>query len=283
MFGYIAIYEPELKMKDYRKYRAYYCGLCQTLKKRYGSIGQMTLSYDMTFVVLLLNSLYEYEVTKTEGRCKVHPLKKRPILQSTATEYAADMNMVLSYYHLKDDWEDERKLKSAFGTAVLKRKIRKLEQKYPRQCRVIATELGQISRYEKENSTEIDEISGCFGRIMGEVLVCREDQWEKRLRRLGFFLGKYIYLMDAYEDLEKDLEKGLYNPLKDLKNRPDYEEYCKNMLCMMIAECSAEFEGLPCLQDGDILRNILYEGVWNRYRKMHLNQEKDGHLPENKV
>ncbi len=283
MFGYIAIYEPELKMKDYRKYRAYYCGLCQTLKKRYGSIGQMTLSYDMTFVVLLLNSLYECEVTKTEGRCKVHPLKKRPFLQSTATEYAADMNMVLSYYHLKDDWEDEKKLKGAVGTAVLKRKVRKLEQKYPRQCRVIAAELEQISRCEKENSTDIDAVSGCFGRIMEEMLVYREDQWEKRLRRLGFFLGKYIYLMDAYEDLERDLEKGLYNPLKELKKRPDYEEYCKNMLCMMIAECSAEFEGLPCLQDGDILRNILYEGVWNRYRKMHLEQEKDGHLPGNKV
>ena len=71
--------------------------------------------------------------------------------------------------------------------------------------------------------------------------------------------------------------------LKELKNRPDYEEYCKNMLCMMIAECSSEFEGLPCLQDGDILRHILYEGVWNQYRKMHMEQEKDGHFPGNKV
>lgn len=283
MFGYIAIYEPELKMKDYRKYRAYYCGLCQALKKRYGSIGQMTLSYDMTFVILLLHSLYESEVKQTEGRCKMHPLKKRPFLQCEATEYAADMNMVLSYYHLKDDWEDERKLKGGIGAAALKGKIQRLEKQYPRQCRVISTELEEISCCEKESSTDIDRVSGCFGRIMEEVLVWREDQWEQRLRQLGFFLGKYIYLMDAYEDLEKDSEKGLYNPLKKLKDRPDYEEYCKNMLCMMMAECSAAFEGLPCLQDEDILRNILYEGVWNRYRKMHAQQEKDGHLPGNKV
>ena len=103
---------------------------------------------------------------------------------------------------------------------------------------------------------------------MADLFVYKEDMWEETLRRMGFFLGKYIYIMDAYEDLEEDLRKQCYNPLKSLHERADYEEQIRQILCMMIAECSAEFEKLPCLLDVDILRNILYDGVWNRYNKI---------------
>lgn len=268
MFGYVTIYEPELKMKDYRKYRGYYCGLCSVLKKKYGSIGQLTLTYDMTFAIILLTSLYECESTREDHRCKAHPVKKQVMLFNKFTEYAADMNIVLSYYHLKDDWEDEKKLSGLAGSAAFHRNAKKIIAKYPRQCSVIQKELQEIVQCEQEGCMDIDRISGCFGRLMSELMVYQEDHWQETLRRLGFFLGKFIYIMDAFEDLEKDLEKGLYNPLKPLKDRENFEEYCREMLCMMVAECSAEFEKLPCLEDADILRNILYAGVWNRYRKM---------------
>ena len=277
VFGYISIYEAELKMKDYRRYKAYYCGLCRALKERFGSLGQMTLSYDMTFVIMLLNSLYECEEHRMEGRCKVHPLRKQKLLQSEVTDYAADMNMILSYYHLRDDWADERKLKALLGLRALRRRVKKVENIYPRQSRMIRRELKKITRLEQEDSRDVDQISGCFGKIMAEILVYRKDHWEETLRHMGFFLGKFIYLMDAYDDLEQDLKKGLYNPLKYLRKREDYEEYCRRVLCMMIAEVSADFERMPCLQDADILRNILYEGVWNRYRRMH------GQSQENRV
>lgn len=92
----------------------------------------------------------------------------------------------------------------------------------------------------------------------------------------GIFLRKYIYIMDAYEDLEEDLRKQCYNPLKRLHERADYEEQIRQILCMMIAECSAEFEKLPCLLDVDILRNILYDGVWNRYNKIQKKKLEEG-------
>lgn len=268
MFGYISIYEPELKMKDFRRYKAYYCGLCKALKEQFGSVGQLTLTYDMTFVIILLTSLYESQISEQQCRCKVHPIKKQAILTSEITEYAADMNLVLSYYHMKDNWEDERKISGFAGICALRYQVKKVIEKYPRQCRTIQRELKAILRYEKKNVTDIDLVSGCFGRLMGELLVYRVDHWEKSLRRMGFFLGKFIYVMDAYEDLEKDKKENLYNPLKELSQRADYEEYCKEMLCMMIAECSAEFEKLPCLEEVEILRNILYAGVWNRYQRM---------------
>lgn len=271
MFGYIRICEPELKVKDLRRYRAYYCGLCRFLKEKYGSVGQMTLTYDMTFIVILLNSLYESELKSSAHRCKTHPVKKQEMLQSEITEYAADMNLILSYYHMQDDWKDEKKPGSLLGIHALGGKVKKIVHQYPRQCRVMQKELKALECMETAGSQNIDEAAGCFGRLMEEVLVLRKDVWEEDLRRMGFFLGKFIYILDAYEDLEKDEEQGSYNPLKVLSGETDYEERCRQILCMMIAESTAAFEKLPCLQDVDILRNILYIGVWNRYNKI---QEK---------
>ena len=110
--------------------------------------------------------------------------------------------------------------------------------------------------------------------MMEELFVYQKDVWEKTLRKIGFFLGKFIYLMDAYDDLEEDKKKHCYNPLIPLSEKPDYEERIKRILCMMIAECSAEFEKLPCLLDVDILRNILYDGVWNRYKLIQMKKKE---------
>lgn len=274
MFGYVTICEPELKVKDLRKYKAYYCGLCRTLKERYGSVGQFTLTYDMTFAVILLTSLYESETRQSVHHCKVHPVKKQEMLQNEVTEYAADMNMILAYYHMKDDWVDEKKVSGFVGTYALRRKVKKIIKLYPRQSRVIQKELKTLSECEKEDTTDIDKVAGCFGRLMSELFIYKEDMWEDRLRKMAFFLGKFIYIMDAYEDLEKDVKSGSYNPLKEVSKNEDYEERCREILCMMIAESSAQFEGLPCLLDIDILRNILYDGVWTRYRKIQELKKK---------
>ena len=274
MFGYVTIYEPELKVRDFRKYKSYYCGLCHTLKERYGFLGQMTLTYDMTFAVILLTSLYEAETEHMTCPCKVHPVKKQDMLVNEYTAYAADMNMVLAYFHMKDDWIDEKKISGFAGTYALHRKVRQIIKKYPRQSRAICRSLKELSACEKEGATDIDIPAGCFGRLMSELLVYRKDHWEDRLRTLGFFLGKFIYIMDAYEDLDKDRREGCYNPLKGAAGHADYEERCLQMLQMMIAECCAGFEQLPCLIDIDILRNILYDGVLNRYKKVQ-QQKKE--------
>ena len=274
MFGYVTILEPELMVKDFRRYKSFYCGLCQELRERYGHLGQLTLTYDMTFAILLLTSLYEPEIHSEEIRCKVHPVKKQQILRDVFTGYGADMNLILAYYHLKDDWVDEKKVSGFLGTCALRRRVRKVIRRYPRQCRVIQKELKNLADCEKRNVMELDEPAGCFGRLMAELMVWKKDHWEETLRALGFFLGKFIYIMDAYDDLEKDRKEGNYNPLRSICGEPDFHERCREMLCMMIAECTAQFEKLPCIQDIDILRNILYDGVWNKFRKIERERQK---------
>lgn len=116
MFGYVVVNKPELKIKEFDIYKGYYCGLCNSLHKRHGIIGQLTLTYDMTFLALLLSSLYEPEVTDEMHRCVIHPAKKHRMISSKFTDYTADMNIILAYHKAKDDWNDERNiLKLAFS------------------------------------------------------------------------------------------------------------------------------------------------------------------------
>lgn len=273
MFGFVTIQKPELKIKEYSQYHAYYCGLCQTLRKRHGMMGQMTLTYDMTFLVLLLSSLYEPKTDYSEHHCVVHPVKKHGMLVNEITEYAADMNIALAYLNLLDDWQDDKSKKAYMGKALLSKRYEQVLLQYPEKCAKINEQLLKLHEYEENKDYNLDHVSGCFGQLMGELFVYRKDEWEEHLRRLGFYLGKYIYLLDAYLDLEEDQKKGSYNPLLSICDREDYEEYCKSMLEMMIGEAALEFERLPCIQDAGIIRNILYGGVWNQYNKK--NQEGD--------
>ena len=275
MFGYVTVCEPELKVKDLKKYRAYYCGLCRTLKEDYGFMGQMTLTYDMTFAVILLSSLYETTTKHEEHRCKVHPAKRQHMLQNEITSYAAAMNVLLAYYHMEDDWQDDRKVSSLMTKSLIQGKAKKTIEKYPRQSEIIRKSLKELGECEHENSMDIDRAAGCFGRLIAELFVWKEDIWEKTLRKMGFYLGKFIYLMDAYEDLPEDRKKNRYNPLKELAKRPDYEAQMEQILRMMIAESTVRFEQLPCLVDVDILRNILYDGVWNHYNKIQMKKRED--------
>ncbi len=268
MFGYIAINKAEMKFKDYDVYQSYYCGLCKCLKECYGKRGQITLSYDMTFLILLLTGLYEPETKVDTVNCIAHPLEKHTARTNQFSNYAADMNLILTYYKCKDDWEDERKKKSFLLSHVLNPKMDIIKEKYPQKVAVTAANLQKLSILEKENEQNLDKMAGLFGEIMAELFAYTEDEWESSLRKIGFFLGKFIYLLDAYDDVEKDIKSGNYNPLKDafLKEEPAiFAANCKQLLTLMIAECSREFEKLPILLHVDILRNILYAGVWNRY------------------
>lgn len=123
----------------------------------------------------------------------------------------------------------------------------------------------------------MDVVSGHFGQLMAELLDLRRDVWSADLQEMGMALGKFIYLMDAYEDLKKDLKKGRYNPLASLAAQPDYEQRVHDILVMLMAQCASAFERLPILQDASILRNIIYSGVWTRYTELrHLQQKGRG-------
>ena len=281
MFGYVVVNKAEMKFKEFDVYHSYYCGLCHALKDRYGSAGQLTLSYDMTFILMLLTSLYEPESSYGTGKCIVHPFEKHEIRRNFFSDYIADMNVILSYYKCLDDWEDDKKLHKLIFSKLLEGKTSEKRSFYQDKIRKIDMFMHEISQKEKENCQDIDTMAGLFGRLMAEITAVREDEWTDNLGSLGYDLGECIYLLDAYEDVEEDIKKKRYNPLKHRFGEPEFEEDCHTILTMMMAQCCKEFEKLPLLENVEILRNILYSGVWCRYelvrekrRKQQENQEK---------
>lgn len=279
MFGYITINKDELKIKDYNKYQAYYCGVCADLKNHFGRIGQMSLSYDMTFLALLLTSLYDEEEALSSQACALHPLSRQPACRSEYTEYAADMTILLSYHNQMDNWIDDHKKSAYVSAQLLKKHYSRLSPRYPRQAAALETYMEELKACEGSGDPNPDHASGATGRMLGEIFVCREnDVWANVLRRMGFFMGKFIYLMDAYDDVERDQKQNTYNPFKSWYGQPDFDERCREILTMMMAECSREFEKLPIVNNGEILRNILYSGVWTKLEVIRKERNNAGSL-----
>lgn len=273
MFGYVVINEQELKVREVGLYRSYYCGFCRELKHRYGFLGQMTLSYDMTFLIMVLCDLYDAPDAVSQTKCIAHPLGTHPTRINSYTSYAADMNLILSYYASLDDWSDEHKLHKLMLAKLLSRRSQKASIDYGHKAAVIKDRLDKLHAAEESGTTDIDLVAGFFGDIMAELFAVHEDEWEEPLRHMGFYLGKFIYIMDAYDDLEKDIKSGSFNPLKSMADRPDFDDTCHQILTMMISRCCEAFELLPCVENLPILRNILYSGVWTRYNNVRAKRQ----------
>lgn len=268
MFGYVIVNKGDMKFKEFDIYHAYYCGLCRLLKEKYGLTGQLSLSYDMTFVVMLLSGLYEPDTVTDSCKCVAHPFERHMAKKNEFTEYGADMNVLLSYYKCMDDWMDDRKYMKRLYAGLLEKGCRSLRGKYAAKVKRIESLMHRLLQKEKEGSSDIDEMSRLFGEVMAEIIVYKDDEWKGNLYRLGLNLGKFIYLCDAYEDVEKDLKNGSYNPFRGMYEDPDFEEQCRGILVLMMSECSREFEQLPILDNIEILRNIIYSGVWYRYERV---------------
>ena len=238
-------------------------------------MGQASLSYDMTFLLMLFTGLYDPKTKQDSCRCIAHPFDKHEIRTNVFTDYVADMNILFTCYKCNDDWEDEKKFWKLVYGKLLEGKGKKLKGAYLEKIRNISLLMYDFSQAEQVGNEDIDTMAGLFGKVMAQITVCREDEWSETLSRFGFFLGKFIYLLDAYEDVEEDIKKGTYNPLKKMYYHPDFEEQCKTILTLMMSECCKEFEKLPILENVEILRNVLYSGVWCRYEAVREKRGKD--------
>ena len=263
-------------MKDFRKYKAYYCGLCRSLKERHGTLGQLTLTYDMTFLVVLLTGLYEPDTKSKEFTCVLHPIKKRQARSNEIQQYAAQMNVLLAYYNLVDDWKDEKSYTKKTIASMFEKDYKRVAAQYPRQVKAVEDYIAKLSAYEESKETNIDLVAGLTGEMLGEIFAWKQDEWYDELKTLGFYLGKFIYLMDAYEDLKKDEKNDSYNPLRylEINDEQEFEVLCRLMMTSMLSECAKSFERLPILLHADILRNIIYSGIWSKYEYIQLKKKK---------
>lgn len=262
MFGYVTANCRALTQQQLARYRGCYCGLCRALNEKYGFSGRMTVSYDMTFLIMLLASLYEAQESSALCRCPTHPIKPQSSWACSWTDYGADLAVLLAWHNADDSVRDGHKLVGASLRAMLNRAYAKACRARPEESALIAAAMEKLVAVENSASADTDAAAKVFGDMLGSLFAVTDDRWNDQLHRLGDYLGRFIYMADAVCDLKKDLKSGDYNPLKSawLSGERDFT----NILSILMAECTHSFEVLPLVQDVQIMRNILYSGVWQK-------------------
>ena len=267
MFGYISIDKPELKIKEYETFRAYYCGLCHGLKE-YSQKARMLLNYDCAFLFLLTEALREGKPVYKPLRCAVHPLEKRAIVDHGGAEYAAAVNVMLGVLSLKDHAEDEKDPAGRAAAAILKKDYQKAREKYPEIAEKIEENLARLSAAEKAGESDIDKAADHFAVLLAEIFeggAGEDSRWQ--MRALGYNLGRWIYLIDAWDDFNKDVKKGNYNPFIARYGKVKTEEMKQSAefhLNASAANACMAYDLLEIRKHDPILKNILYSGIYKK-------------------
>lgn len=265
MFGYVLLNPRSASEEEKKRYTLYYCGLCNALGSSCGKSSTRTLSYDMTFLYILLADLYNQEGTVRKAHCPVHPLTKREYMESPAAAYCADMQILLSYYSAMDKYRDEHSAKALAFMHRHEEKVREIEARYPRQREAVRTNLAKLADCEAEKSEDAVIASGCFASLLGEVFAPYEDIWYPALKIIGQGVGRFIYILDAYDDLEKDRKKGLYNPYFSREKDESLRNEVEQVLTLAASSAAEAMEKLPLNENLSIVRNVLYSGIWTKF------------------
>lgn len=275
MFGYILPEKPEMKIKEFELFRAYYCGVCKSIGKRYGQLKRLLLNYDSTFLAVLISSVAGEQPNVAKERCIAHPVVKRHIVKSSGIiDYASDINILLAYYNLEDNRRDAGSLTSGAALLLLKRAQRKLRRKYPDKCDIIESRLDELHRLESEGCSSMDMAAEPFAKLMEEVTaygpLCNEEKSSEVLRWIGYNLGKWIYILDAFDDIEKDVKEKNYNPLVNQYKyaNEDIIEFKKGIrervefnLTYSLNQIARAYDLLEVKMNQGILENIIYMGM----------------------
>ncbi|HHU49406.1 MAG: DUF5685 family protein [Caldicoprobacterales bacterium] len=275
MFGYIQPDKPELKIREYEIYKAYYCGVCKAIKRKHGNFPRLTLTYDTAFLALFLSSLAEEAPRIQDTRCILHPMKRRKtVIDSEILDYAADMNILLFWLNLKDKWQDDRSKAARIGMLAFHSAYRRLKKQYPEKSRIIHNRLEELSKLEKSKCSSIDQAAEPFAKLMEEIAcyppVCTDRKKETILRWMGYHIGKWLYTIDALDDLEKDIQNRLYNPFiyqynyrgEDIGEfRSSILDDAEFLLIHTLSELARSFELLDFQRHREIAGNIIYLGM----------------------
>ena len=258
MFGYIVL-SSDAPKEDRKTYREAYCGLCHTLKNKYGKTGMLSLSYDMTFLSLLLSDIEDAPRIEGKERCFVHPIVEHKFFTTSVMDYTAPMQILLSHYALLDYNSDEKKEKKNRFLPFLS----DIERDYKRQSDALKENLALIWGNEKKGEKDAYNNSLLFGEALGEIFVKDEQShFAPDLRKMGCGMGRFIYLIDAWDDKKKDEKNNRYNPLpSDIT-----ENEIKTMLIDAAACATSAMEHMPLDDYVPLFENILYHGMWSRFK-----------------
>ena len=269
MFGYIRPDMGELKVKEFGRFRACYCGLCHELGREYGIFSRLILNYDFVFLAMLLDrGKLEYEMQ----RCVAAPFSKRCVCaRSDALARAAGYSVILAYWKLCDEIEDERffkALSSRIKRLFFKGAFQCASSRYPAFSASVEMHLRELSELEAAEEMSVDKMADKFARLLASAAdESREEAEQRLLYELLYHVGRIIYIADAVEDLKEDMSDGRYNPLiarfslKTPQLSDEEKENVKLGLLNSQSRICAAFELMEDTHWTCIVRNIIYDGI----------------------
>ena len=269
MFGYIKTDFPYLYMKDVTLYKAMYCGLCKSIGKVCGQKARLVLNYDLTFLSVLAHNIKNVDVKVEKSHCVIHPITKRPIAKDDdLTQRIASLNVILSRYKLNDDVCDEGK--GRFVRAMLSKAYKKAKKREPKFDEIVKTCYKDLVDYEKSNGDSIDMVADPFGCMMQMVMKELLDKhYTEECGQLAYQLGKWIYLIDALDDFDKDKRKKSYNVFcnaySDSKTKQELIKNHSNELITIFSTILGDIDSLANKIDykfnHDLTDNVLRRGL----------------------
>lgn len=271
MFGFIRPVKPELKVREVERFKQVYCGLCHAIREKYGHFHTAFLSYDMTFMALLLSSLEENEPKIVYKRCAASPVIKKPSCDiDNGIEHAADLSVLLNYHKLEDTIMDEKNVKRSAARVlkiIAKSAYKKAKIKNPKEDKIMSDCLKELSEIEKAKTASLDIPADCFARLMTcAVSDSYSDYTARVLKQLFYHTGRWVYLIDACEDLKDDLKSGLYNPvaLRFGLDKPDLSKVREPLeitLERSLIDIYNAFQLLDIKRDYELMENIICLGM----------------------
>ncbi len=267
MFGYVKTDYPNMYVKDTILYKAMYCGLCKSIKKTCGTRGRFVLNYDLTFLSVLLHNVMGEDVDVEKQRCVIH-LIKRPMAKPTElSKRIAKLNVLLAYYKLKDDIYDDNK--GRVKRAFLKKAYKKARKNELEMERVIGERYAELIELEKNKCDSIDVVSDPFGKMMQEIVKLLVPNAVESLLELSYDLGKWIYLIDALDDFDKDLKKKSFNVFKlaypDILTKQELvSSKQSDLICVfggVLTDIAEKSQKLKYNFNHDLIDNVLIRGL----------------------
>ncbi len=277
MFGYVIPDKGEMKVKEYELFRAYYCGVCKSMGKRFGPVCRLMLNYDTVFMGLFLSSVNKEIISVEIENCIANPLRKKWVVKkSYGVDFSANINILLTYNKLIDDWRDEKKLGSKMLQIFLSHGYNKAAKDNKDADEIIRHSIDKLSKLERENCPSMDEAAEPIANMMRQMAVIgyngAKESIIKAVEWAAYNFGKWIYIIDAYDDLERDILKGCYNPLifqfhydgQDiLEFKKSIKEEVKFNLVQTLAQAASAVELLDVYNKG-IIDNVLYSGMYKK-------------------
>ena len=279
MFGYVKTDMPNMYVKDTILYKAMYCGLCKGIGKVCGQRGRLVLNYDLTFLSVLLHNIADIDVKVEKQRCIIHHIKKRPVaVPDKLTERIAAL--ILAYYKICDDVIDAKK--GRLKRALINKAYKRAKKCEPELDIIVKNRYGELLKYEKINGDGIDFASDPFGKMMQEVVsVLIADNTTDDILELAYDLGKWIYLIDALDDFDKDIKKKNFNVFvnsyPDIKTGKEFVEKKGQDLSIVFGsvlnDITDKAKKIHYKFNHDLVDNILLRGLFLQTKKVMENKK----------